>query len=170
MSPPVLLLDIDGVLNVHPHRGGWGGPLTRTQPGPVYYEPRLIERLRALHRNRAVEVRWSTTWCGYEPLLAKLEQVFDVRFERAFTDRPMSHTWAELKAEAAVAVLEAGRRLIWVDDSEVSAGRRLYPVIAAGELAGRALLIEPESERGLQPADLAAAEAFATRSVAVDLR
>ncbi len=159
-EPPVLLLDIDGVLNVHPWRGGWGGPLTRILPGPVYYEPRLVERLRDFHTCGVAEVRWSTTWCGYEPQLVRLEQVLGLRFERAFSDRPMSKTWAELKAEAAVAALAEGRRIVWVDDSEVNAGRRFYPVISEAERERRALLIQPDSARGLQPEHLEQIRAF----------
>lgn len=86
-------------------------------------------------------------------------RIFD--HSRAFGDRPMSKTWAELKVEAALAVLTSGRRLIWTDDGEVDAGRRLYPGIAAAEADGRALLIQPVSRLGLQPGHLGLIEAFA---------
>jgi hypothetical protein len=160
---PVLLLDIDGVLNVAPNVGGWDIPPVRVKAGfPVYYEPRLIDAIRDLHARGVAEIRWATTWCGY-PELGILERVLGLKFERAFGDRPMPKTWGDLKVEAALAVLEEGRRLIWVDDSEVDAGRRLYPKIAAAQAEGRALLVEPDSARGMQPGHLAAIEEFACR-------
>jgi hypothetical protein len=161
IDPPVLLLDIDGVINVRPHVGGWDTPPVKVKAGvPIYYEPRVVDAIRDLHASGDVEVRWCTTWCGY-PALNILERVLDVRFERVFADRPLSKTWADLKVEAAVHVLDEARRLIWVDDDEVGAGRRLFPCLAVAEASGRALLIEPESERGLQPEHLRLIGAFA---------
>ncbi len=162
-AKPVLLLDIDGVINVRPHIGGWDRPPVRIKAGfPVYLELRVVDRLRDIHVRGLAEVRWCTTWCGH-PALDILERILAVRFLRAFGDRPMNKTWGDLKVEAALAVLEEGRQLIWVDDDEVDAGRRLYPAIAQAADDGRALLVQPDSERGLQPEALDAIEAFAAR-------
>lgn len=160
--PPVWLLDVDGVINGHPHHAGWGDPPKRVSPGPVYYEPRLIDRIRAIHAAGMAEVRWCTTWCDFRIPLAKLEQALDVEFERAFTVRPMSKTWAELKTEAAVAVLEGGRRLVWTDDDEADVASGFYPVLGEAVADGRALLIAPDSNRGLQPEHLELIEEFAS--------
>jgi len=162
---PVWLLDVDGVINGHPRFAGWGRPPVKTSPGPVYYEPQLIDRIRALHQSGTVEVRWSTTWCGYPVQLKQLGEVLGLDLASAFGDRPMSKTWADLKVDAALAVLAEGRRLIWTDDSEVDAGRRLFPEIAAAEAEGRALLIEPVSQRGLQPEHVDQIEEFAAKGL-----
>lgn len=160
-DPPVWLLDVDGVLNVF-QPSGWGVDLTRAKVGfPIRYNQPLIDRMRAIHLSGAVEIRWSTTWCGYKDQLDRLGDLFDLDLPRAFENRPMSHTWAELKVEAALAVLEEGRRLVWTDDGEVEAGRRLFPALAQAEAAGRALLIAPEDVLGLQPEHLELIEAFA---------
>jgi len=160
-DPPIWLLDVDGVINGHPQHAGWGDPPKRASPGPVYYEPRLIDRIRDIHARGIAEVRWCTTWCDYHLPLGRLEKVLGVSFERAFTDRPMSKTWAELKAEAAVAVLDGGRRLVWTDDDEADVAPRFYPVLDEAVRDGRALLIAPDSNRGLQPIHLILIEAFA---------
>lgn len=157
----VLLLDVDGVLNGHPRRCGWGRPPRREKLGfPVYYEPQVADRLRDLHGSGAVEIRWCTTWCGVPQALDQLSRVLDLPFKPAFGDRPISKTWGDLKVEAALKVLDDGDRLIWVDDEETSAGRQLYPAIARAEREGRALLVEPVSELGLQPEHFQAIAAF----------
>lgn len=159
--PPVWLLDIDGVINGSPREAGWGGPPSKVKAGfPVYYEPRLIDRIRAVHMSGRAEVRWCTTWCGWPDQLKHLGALLDLDLSSAFGDRPASKTWADLKVEAALDVLREGRRLIWTDDSEVSAACDLFPLLARAEFEGRALLIEPVSERGLRPEHLDSIEAF----------
>jgi len=161
-SPPVWLIDVDGVLNVF--RPSWGVELTRVRVGfPIRFARPLIDRVRAVHAGGTVEIRWSTTWCGCRDMLNRLGRELDLDLPLAFGDRPMSKTWADMKVEAALAVLTEGRRLIWTDDSEVGAGRRLYPALAQAEASGIALLIEPESELGLQPEHLDLIEEFAGR-------
>lgn len=156
---PVWMLDIDGVLNVF--QPSWGIDLTRVKVGfPIRYNQPLIDRIRAIHTSGLAEVRWSTTWCGYRDQLVWLGRLFDLDLTRAFGDRPMSKTWADLKVEAALAVLAEGRRLIWTDDGEVEAGRRLFPALAHAEADGRALLIEPDSVIGLQADHMDQIEAF----------
>ncbi|GGN38972.1 hypothetical protein FHR83_006821 [Actinoplanes campanulatus] len=72
----------------------------------------------------------------------------------------MSKTWGDLKLEAALTVLDEDRPLVWVDDEEAAAARRLSPAIARAERLGRALLVTPASDRGLQPEHLDRIEAF----------
>lgn len=162
MTGPVLLLDVDGVLNVHPHTGGWDRPPTKAKCAglPINWEPQVGERLRHIHDTGLAEIRWSTTWCGLTRQLAALAEIVGINAAAAFAYRPANKTWGDLKLEAALAVLEDGRPLIWVDDEEVAAARRLYPQVACAEREGRALLVAPVSEYGLQPADLDLIEAF----------
>ena len=153
-EPPVWLLDIDGVINAN--RPGWGEAPRRIRCAGfvIRWAPKLLDRIRELHRTGEHEIRWASTWCGFPEQLDELSRHLGVQFERAFTDRPMSKTWAEMKADAALAVLAEGRRLIWTDDDEVPVAPGFYPAIAEAAADGRALLIAPKSNRGLQPADL----------------
>ncbi len=162
---PVWLLDVDGVVNaLNP---GWGDTARAKCAGlTIRWAPDMVARIRALHASGLVEVRWSTTWCGFPDQLAALGALLDMHFESAFTRRPIPKTWADLKAEAAHMVLAEGRRLVWADDSEVGAARQLYPMVAAAEADGRALLVQPDSRSGLQPEHLDAIEAFVGLCVA----
>lgn len=154
-EPPVWLLDIDGVINAN--RPGWGGPPRRIRCAgfTIRWAPALVDRIRELHRVGQHEIRWASTWCGFPEQLDELSRHLGLRFESAFGDRPAAKTWGDMKAEAALDVLRSGRRLIWTDDDEVEAGRQLFSLLARAESDGRALLIAPRSNRGLQPRDLA---------------
>lgn len=160
-KPPIWLLDIDGVINAN--RPGWSAPPRRVWCAgfTIRWAPALIARLREFHRMGSHEIRWASTWCGYPEQLDELARHLGLRFDRAFTDRPASKTWAEMKAEAAVTVLAEGRRLIWTDDDEALVAPAFYPEIATAEREGRALLIAPRSNRGLQPSHLDEIAAFA---------
>jgi hypothetical protein len=161
---PVWLLDVDGVLNAP--RPGWGGPpLTQRlwsnsdkRSYPIRWSPALLDRIRALHAEGAVELRWCTTWCADADRLEELWRL--PRLARALDADPMprgADCWP-LKLAAARAVLAEGRRLIWTDDEALPPAGPARAELAAG---GRALLIAPPARRGLRPADLAAIEAFA---------
>ncbi|MEU7870807.1 HAD domain-containing protein [Dactylosporangium sp. NPDC049140] len=159
-TPPVWLLDVDGVINVRrpqwhaqPHHGtafsagmGWR----------MRWAPQLIARIRALHRTGAAEVRWCTSWCAEAD---QLERLFRLpAFGRAFPDETPGDG---RKLAAARAVLAEGRRLIWTDDAEVPVPQEepeLYSELTAG---GHALLIRPHERDGLRPAHLDQIEAFA---------
>jgi hypothetical protein len=159
-APPVLLLDVDGVVNALDP--GWDGARKARVAGlTIRWAPASTARIARLHAAGVVEARWCTTWCGYPDQLAELGAVLGLHLEPAFRDRPQHLTWGDLKVTAALAVLAEGRRLAWVDDDEVSAGRDLFPALAAAEKAGRALLIQPKSRYGLTPADMETIEAFA---------
>lgn len=162
---PIWLLDVDGVINAN--RPGWGAAPRRAQAyadgtgWTMRWAPALIDRIRALHTATVVEVRWATTWCEHTD---QLHRVFRVGpFPAAFGARPPHKTYGELKAEAVLAALATGRPVVWTDDAEVAAGRALYLRIAQAERDGQALLIAPRPNRGLQPGDVDAIEAFAAR-------
>lgn len=162
--PPILLLDVDGVLNAF--EPAWSEVRKARVGGlTIRWAPALAARLAGLHTFGTVEARWCTTWCGFPDQLGELGVTLGLHLESAFGDRPQHLTWADLKVKAALAVLAEGRRLIWVDDCEVGAGRDLFPVLAAAEAVGQALLVQPESRCGLSAADLDAIEAFARINV-----
>ncbi len=167
MEPPVWMLDVDGVVNAF-GEPGWAEPSRRIiiSGSAVRWAPQLIARMRALQAAKLVEIRWSTTWCGDVWDLGLLAMTLELNCTPAFSYRPPHKTWGDLKAEAALDVLAAGRRLIWTDDCEVGGARWLFPQFEEAEQDGRALLIEPRPDRGLQPEDLDKIEAFATQQQA----
>lgn len=152
--PPVWLLDIDGVINAN--KPGWGAAPRRVRCAGfvIRWAPKLIDRIRELHNTGGCEIRWASTWCGYPEQLEELSNRLRLHLEPAFTDRPRSKTWADLKLEAAERVLADGRRLIWTDDDEAGIAPQFSAAVADAEQDGRALLVAPRPNRGLQPADL----------------
>jgi hypothetical protein len=161
---PVLLLDVDGVINCFGSQGeiewrpgdasagrakaappGW--PTVRTWS--LHWSADLTARLRALHESGSVEIRWATTWLHGDGV-ASVEQALGLPvFARAYPGDVHSHTRAKLTA--AREVVASGRRLIWCDDDAIPApwdGAR-EPFDAAG-----ALLIVPSERSGLRPGHL----------------
>jgi len=165
--PPVWLLDVDGVLNAS--RPSWGtAPVRRSiwsptdqTSYPMSWAPSLISRIRTLHDDGTVELRWCTTWC---PDAGQLEELWDLpALERALTADPMprgANCWP-LKLEAAQDVLADGRRLIWTDDEALPRPGPARDDLIAG---GLALLIAPRPQHGLRPEDLDRIESFAALS------
>ncbi len=168
-SPPIWLLDVDGVLNAD--RPGWSAaPRSRKLTVP-YVEPRtgfttfqtfrlrwapmLITRIKQLHAAGRAELRWCTTWC---PEADQLERLWGFPpLARAWTEDLYGFRAVEAKRAAAREVLAAGRRLIWTDDDAFPRTGELVDELTAG---GRALLIKPDGRRGLQPADMDDIETF----------
>ena len=159
MERPVWLLDVDGVINAT--RPGWGAaPYNGTAysagyPYRLRWAPALIAQIRALHTAGGVTIRWCSTWCADA---SQIEQLFGLpRLERCWLD-PISSTAATpVKLAAARAVLDQGHRLIWTDDQAIPASGPVRDELARG---GRALLIAPVPNRGLQPEHLDTIEAF----------
>ncbi|MEU8613723.1 hypothetical protein AB0C29_37640 [Actinoplanes sp. NPDC048791] len=164
VEKPVWLLDVDGVINTI--KPGWGAAPRKSLVWSgadntsyvLRWSPLLVDRIRALHTDGRVEVRWCTTWC---PEAERLESLWRLPvLGRALDADPMprgAQCWP-LKLAAAWEVLAEGRRLIWTDDEALPP-----PGPAREELTadGRALLIAPRANRGLQPADLHLIEKFA---------
>ncbi|MEV1315468.1 hypothetical protein AB0J14_05205 [Micromonospora arborensis] len=160
--PPVWLLDVDGVVNAR--KPGWGAaPRKRGcwSASDAYeyvmrWAPPLVDRIRDLHKQGVVEVRWCTTWC---PDADALERLWALpTLERAFTDHVKGEEAHALKVAAARKVLADGRRLIWTDDDVVPTDGELHDELVA---TGRALLIRPKASTGLQPEHMDLIEAFA---------
>ena len=165
VEKPVWLLDVDGVVNTI--RPGWGAAPRRSLVWSgadntsylLRWSPLLVDRIRALHTGGTVEVRWCTTWC---PEAERLERLWRLPvLGRSLEADPMprgSGCWP-LKRYAARSVLAGeGRRLIWTDDDALPPPGPERDELTAD---GRALLIAPRANRGLQPADLHLIEKFA---------
>ncbi|QKW15475.1 hypothetical protein [Verrucosispora sp. NA02020] len=160
--PPILLLDVDGVINAS--RPGWGGaPRTgyayaQGSEWKMRWAPALVTRIRDLHKAGTVEVRWCTTWCAYADQLERLWALPPLG--RAFAEDINGHAAAVAKLAAARQVLAESRRLNWTDDTEVPLSGEVHDeLVAAG-----ALLIRPKGSTGLQPEHLDAIEEFAART------
>jgi hypothetical protein len=122
---PILLLDVDGVLNaVGPdasdrwQRGVFNGYT-------VYWDPTITARLREWHESGRVEIQWLTTWADNadkwlaEPL--GLPRGLRTRASGAaptgFLGRLGGETgWWKLTAAREAAEEEPGRRIVWIDD------------------------------------------------------
>jgi hypothetical protein len=159
MKRPIWLLDVDGVLNAA--RPGWGAaPRSGTaysagQPFRLRWAPALATRIRSLHDSGLVEICWCSTWCSDADQVERLLGL--PRLDRAWQHPISTVAAAVAKLAAARAVLDRGRRLIWTDDEAIPASGPDRDELTA---AGRALLIAPTPNRGLQPADLDAIDAF----------
>jgi hypothetical protein len=163
-SIPVWLLDIDGVLNAlarGPVRDSWP-PDSWTQhviraeiPNmglmvlPILVAEPVLDFVRKAVDSDGVEVRWHSTWrtaamTDLAPMLDLPHIPISVAPE--WTQRPAG--WWKLPA--AQRVVASGRRLVWTDDDIAR-----YPG-ELGDLETRedALLISPDPETGLSPADL----------------
>ena len=122
---PILLLDVDGVLNAV-------GPdaAERWQRGvfngfTVYWDPTITARLREWHESGRVEIQWLTTWADNadtwlaEPL--GLPRGLRTRASGAaptgFLGRRGGEAgWWKLTAAREAAEEEPGRRIVWIDD------------------------------------------------------
>jgi hypothetical protein len=163
-SPPVWLLDIDGVINAlarGPVHGSWPPdswaqhvvraeiPEMGLMVLPILVAEPVLAFVRRVVATGAAEVRWHSTW--RTAAMTDLAPLLDlppipISIAPEWTQRPPG--WWKLAA--AQRVIAAGRRLVWTDDDLAR-----YP----GDLGGLdsrpdALLIAPDPQTGLGPADL----------------
>lgn len=158
---PIWFLDVDGVINAYdgawvPHSQVTSHMSVGGRRYKIKWERLLVSWIKKLSSAGLVDVRWSSTWC-LAP--SELERVFNLKLPNAFTvDIPdgvdpcsiaIRMQIPELKLNAVRDALAAGRRVIWTDDDEVpSPWSALHADLTRG---GRALLIKPDSDLGLQP-------------------
>jgi hypothetical protein len=160
---PVWLLDVDGVLNAS--SPGWSAPHDEgaaTFEGvdfPMRWAPGLVSAIRRLHRTSTVEVRWATTWVDEIDAIERLMRL--PALPTAFSTRGLPPTvrMTQAKQQAALTVVEVEQRpLIWTDDDAIpSGGTVLRRLRRSGQPA---LLVVPDSRRGLLPEHVASIEEF----------
>lgn len=162
MPRTVFLLDVDGVINAT--RPGWSaapfsGKAFCTDLGRWYkmrWAPQLISRLRMLLKNSYLTIVWATSWCGDTD---QLEELFKLLALPSAASKRMHRVD---KADAALAVLKAGDRLIWADDEFVpEPGEDLYDELMSYP---DVLLLKPDAQRGLRPSHLDQVDEFMLRS------
>jgi membrane-associated protease RseP (regulator of RpoE activity) len=169
VSPPapILLLDVDGVLNAVCldlpegwQRGIYNGFV-------LSWDPTVTARIRDLHESGRVELQWLTTWTSKaDELLAEpmglprglktheRDDVLPTGFEGEL--RGVSGWW-KLAAAQAVAEAEPGRRIVWIDDDLVAPADDTSEWLAAN---GQVLVIAPNLFTGLTHAELDRVEAW----------
>lgn len=169
---PVLLLDIDGVINsllMKPPSMGWPmdawNSVDYVDPDgaqwPLLWSSMVVEYLNALHESGRVEVRWHTTWQDQALGFAKvvgLPEDWAVAHAPEFTadqgsfarDQVLKRqpTWWKYPAARRV-LTDEGRPLIWIDDDLFDKVTRVYRN-GLGQL-GKILLICPDGQTGLLP-------------------
>lgn len=167
-AQPLLLLDIDGVLNAYRYRPGatpmpadaftdlrrFAVTADHGETFTFWVSPSLIEQVIALAQQ--VEIAWLTTW--QDQANHRVAPVLGLPTFPVAARGEDSGRWdSDWKAGAAVEALSLGRPLIWVDDTEI--GPRSRQAFAASGVVHQ--LIAPDARVGLTRADLEAMTRFA---------
>lgn len=125
--PPVLLLDVDGVLNAMAFDLPEGWHTGRFRGYTLSWDPSVTARLRGWHTDGRVELQWLTTWADNADLLLaepmglprglrvhrRDDGVGPTGFVGSWAGAP---GWWKLTAARAVVSDEPGRRVVWIDD------------------------------------------------------
>ena len=162
---PILLLDVDGVLNAAGFdvpedwsRGTFNGFL-------LQWDPTISARLRDLHESGRVEIQWLTTWTTdadrllAEPLGLPRGLTTHARADAAPTGFAGSlfgrAGWWKLTVARQVAEAEPDRRIVWIDDDLAQQAADTGQWLAAHP---HVLVVAPDLRRGLTHEELDAVE------------
>lgn len=165
---PVLLLDVDGVLNAIsrvPDESLWPKELWRRHrvtdldgnTWPILAAQPVLDYLSAVHAQGLAEIRWHTTWRASAKLrLAPVLNLPDWPVAESVTalstQRDAAGRWWKIAAAHHV-VHSEGRRLIWLDDD--IAFEKTWPASEIhAVLTSAVLAISPKPVVGLSRADL----------------
>jgi hypothetical protein len=164
---PILLLDVDGVLNAARldlpegwRRGTFNGFV-------LSWDPTITARLRDLHESGRVEIHWLTTWTtNADRLLAepmglprglKTHDLMDAA-PTGFLGRLGGRSgWWKLAAAREVAEAEPDRRIVWIDDDLAEQAAETGEWLAAHS---HVLVVAPDLFAGLTHEQLDAIEAW----------
>jgi hypothetical protein len=158
--PPVLLLDVDGVLNAVRQDLPEGWQRGRFNGYVLSWDPSVVARLRAMHESGRVELQWLTTWTELaDQLLAGplgLPRGLRTHSRDAAPtgfggSLQAASSWWKLTAAQAVAQAEPGRRIVWIDDDLGLQAEDTREWLAAH---GDVLVVAPEFRTGLTHAEL----------------
>ena len=164
---PILLLDVDGVLNAAVldlpegwERGIFNGFI-------LSWDPTVTARLREWHESGRVEIHWLTTWTTdadrllAEPMGLPRGLTTHAREDAAPTgfsgERRGVSGWWKLAAARAVAEAEPDRRIVWIDDDLADQAEDTREWLAAN---GQVLVVAPDLVTGLTHAELDRVEAW----------
>lgn len=164
---PILLLDVDGVLNAARRdlpedwcRGTFNGFV-------LSWNPTVTARLRALHESGRVAIQWLTTWAENadrllaEPMGLPRGLVVHARPDAEATGSLGSWSglagWWKLDLARAAAEAEPDRRIVWIDDDLAQAADDTGAWLAAHP---HVLVVAPDLFLGLTHEELDAIEAW----------
>jgi HAD domain in Swiss Army Knife RNA repair proteins len=164
---PLLLLDVDGVLNAMRWElpPGWRQGMFNGYV--LSWDPTITARLRELHESGRVEIQWLTTWAGdADRLLA--EPMGLPRGLRTHMRQGAAPTgfggafgglsgWWKLDLARQVAEENPDRRIVWVDDDLAVQAADTGEWLA---VRPHVLVIAPELSVGLTHAQLDEIEAW----------
>lgn len=182
MTTPVILLDIDGVINADtrkPNRSIWpaaswrfGEAVSAGKRWPIAWSTNVIEFLTRVHSEGRAEIRWHTTWQHDAQNLADLVGLptFPVASApEAPTDDGLNGeliaarirdglpAWWKYGAARRM-VIEERRPLIWIDDDITSElPRRIRDAL---DRLGPVSFVSPDSKTGLIPRHLREIDTF----------
>lgn len=166
--PPVLLLDVDGVLNAVRHDLPEGWQRGRFNGYVLSWDPTVVARLRTWHESRRVELQWLTTWTHMaDRLLAEpmgLPRGLRTHSRDALPvgfsgERRGISGWWKLAAAQAVAQAEPGRRIVWIDDDLAEQAADTGEWLAAN---GHVFVVAPDYVVGLTHDELDRVEVWLT--------
>jgi len=158
---PLLLLDIDGVINASNRaffstEGDTHSDVVKytvfADDGRDYLfwaSPTLIAELCDLHESGTVEIAWLTTW-QYQANRHVAPALGLPHFPVA-ADNRLRFSDYHWKRRAAVEALQLGRPIIWIDDDEISGDSRAE----YRDSGVPHLLLSPDSTLGLTRAHMA---------------
>lgn len=130
MDKPILLLDIDGTINPFTTNGWgadeWNYTMGKTPDGlwwNIQVATPVINFFTRLHELDVVDIRWHTEWQNGAHSVGANLGLPRFRLQDAQPRGPISRsrTW---KREAVRFLVEAGRKVIWVDDE--AHGEQVY--------------------------------------------
>ena len=153
---PILLLDVDGVLNAPRFDLPDGWERGRFNGFVLSWDPTVTARLRAWHEAGRVEIQWLTTWAGdADRLLAEpMGLPRGLRVHERDGVAPTGYAgpgggasgWWKLAAAREVANAEPDRRIVWIDDDLADLAPDADEWLAAHE---HVLVIAPTTLVGL---------------------
>jgi hypothetical protein len=164
---PILLLDVDGVLNAACidlpqgwQRGTFNGFV-------LSWDPTVTARLRKLHDSGRVEIQWLTTWAtNADRLLAEpMGLPRGLKTHAPEDAAPIDFLgflggaagWWKLAAAREVAAAEPDRRIIWIDDDLAEEAAETGEWLAAHP---HVLVVAPDLFAGLTHEQLDEIEAW----------
>ena len=138
---PVLLLDIDGVLNPlsHDRPDGWGD-FQSARIGQ--YSMWLSESMGQALRDLDATVLWCSTWCDDPHELVEIARHLGGLCPLWFGRWGQEFDW---KTDMVRAALTTFPLVVWIDDDEP---------VPSGMGTDRLIRITPSATKGLQPADI----------------
>jgi hypothetical protein len=164
---PILLLDVDGVLNAPRLDLPRGWERGRFNGFVLSWDPSVTARLRAWHDGGRVEIQWLTTWAeDADRLLAEpMGLPRGLRVHARDGVGPTAYSgpldgasgWWKLAAARELASAEPGRRIVWIDDDLATRAADVDEWLAAH---AQVLAIAPATLVGLTHDQLDQVEAW----------